>query len=305
MQRTPAQIIMRQTKYSGVYTALVTPMNKGEVDYDDLKKLVDKQIAGGVAGLIPVGTTGESPTLNTEEHLEVIKAVVEFADKRVPVIAGTGSNSTREARHLVKTADAAGVDGHLQVCPYYNKPTQEGIYTHFAEVAEVTDKDIMLYSIPGRCVVEIGVETTARLHQNYPQINCIKEAGGRSDRISQLRRALPEETFSILSGDDSLTLPFMSVGATGVVSVASNIVPEKVAGMVNAALKGDFIDARKKHFELYSLFTNLFIEPNPVPAKFALKKIGMFKTDDVRKPLMKITDNGANILSETLAKLGL
>lgn len=292
--------MMRVSEIKGTYTALITPMSGGKVDYEDLKNLVNAQIKGGVAGLIPVGTTGESPTLKAEEHLQVIRAVVEYTNKRVPVIAGTGANSTEEAIELVSEADKAGVDGHLQVCPYYNKPTQQGLLSHFSAIAEATKNSIMLYSIPGRCVIEIAVSTIAALHKKYPHINCIKEAGGRSDRISQIRSALPAESFAILSGDDSLTIPFMSLGASGVVSVASNLFPEKIVEMTQLALNGDFSGARAIHYNLYELLVNLFIEANPVPAKYALYKMGRIKSPEVKKPLVELSAESAAILDKTL-----
>lgn len=297
--------MMRVSEIKGTYTALITPMSGGKVDYEDLKNLVNAQIKGGVTGLIPVGTTGESPTLKAEEHLQVIRAVVEYTNKRVPVIAGTGANSTEEAIELVSEADEAGVDGHLQVCPYYNKPTQQGLMAHFSAIAEATKNPIMLYSIPGRCVIEIAVSTIAALHEKYPHINCIKEAGGRSDRISQIRSALPAESFAILSGDDSLTIPFMSLGASGVVSVASNLFPEKIVEMTQLALNGDFTGARAMHYNLYELLANLFIEANPVPAKYALYKMGRIKSPEVKKPLVELSAESAAILDKTLKQFAI
>src|ERR1051325_10157918 len=216
--------------FTGVITAIVTPFRRGAVDEDALRNLVEDQIANGVDGIVPVGTTGESPTLSYEEHVQVIQKAIEFAAGKVKVLAGTGANSTEEAIYLTRQAEEAGADGSLQVAPYYNKPTQEGLFQHFKAVARATQLPIMLYSVPGRCGVEIGVETVRRLAAETKNIVAIKEAGGNADRVSQLREALGEK-FVILSGDDSLTLPFMSVGATGVVSVASNVIPRELSAI--------------------------------------------------------------------------
>jgi len=205
--------------FTGTYTAIVTPFANGQIDTEALRKLIAGQIKGGVDGIVPVGTTGESPTLTFEEHIEVIKLTVKFVGGKVKVLAGTGANSTAEAVHLTQAAEEAGADGSLQVAPYFNKPSQEGIFQHFMEISRATKLPLVLYSIPGRCGVEIGVETVRRLAAATPKVVGIKEAGGSVDRVSQLRAALGKK-FTILSGDDSLTLPFMSVGAQGVISVA-------------------------------------------------------------------------------------
>lgn len=289
--------------FTGVITALVTPFRHGHVAFDDLRALVEKQIAGGVHALVPVGTTGESPTLDHGEHLEVIRAVVEAARGRVPVIAGTGSNSTSEAVSLTKRAHEAGADGFLQVAPYYNKPTQEGLFRHFSAVADVTDKPVVLYSIPGRCVIEIAVPTVERLRKTFPHVNHIKEAGGSVDRVDQLRQALGAD-ITILSGDDSLTLPFMSVGAKGVISVASNLIPGDMAAMVNAALAGDFAKALAVHRRLYPLFKALFIEPNPVPVKAAMAQTRLISSDEVRPPLCELAPASRQTLIAALAAAG-
>src|SRR5579864_47759 len=205
--------------FTGTYTAIVTPFRKGKIDEQAFEKLVKMQIKAGVDGIVPVGTTGESPTLNYEEHIKIIALSVKFAAGKIKVLAGTGGNSTSEAIYLTQHAEKAGADGSLQVAPYYNKPTQEGLFQHFHAVARATKLPIMLYSIPGRCGIEIAVETVNRLAHDSVNIVGIKEAGGDADRVSQLRAALGVN-FTILSGDDSLTLPFMSVGAKGVISVA-------------------------------------------------------------------------------------
>lgn len=289
--------------FTGTYTALVTPFRDGILDEAAFEKLVAHQIKGGVDGIVPVGTTGESPTLDYDEHIRVVELAVKFARGRVPVLAGTGANSTKEAIYLTRRAEEAGADGSLQVAPYYNKPTQEGLYRHFAEIAGHTRLKILLYSIPGRCGVEIGVDTVKRLATDFPNIVGIKEAGGSCDRVSQIRAACGPK-FVILSGDDSLTLPFMSVGAQGVISVASNIVPKDVSKMVKAFAGGDPKAALKLHSRLFPLFRNLFVESNPVPCKAGLALMGMM-TEDVRLPLAPPTQSTRDLMKSTLGQLGL
>jgi 4-hydroxy-tetrahydrodipicolinate synthase len=291
---------MAAIRFTGVYTALVTPFKDGKVAFDELRALVRQQIEGGVDGVVPVGTTGESPTLDHGEHLEVIRAVVEEADGRIPVIAGTGSNSTSEAVALTKRAGEAGVDGFLQVTPYYNKPTQEGLFRHFSAVAEATDKPVVLYSIPGRCVIEIAVPTVERLLAAHPHVNHIKEAGGSCDRVDQLRRAMGDE-LTIFSGDDSLTIPFMSIGAQGVISVLSNLMPRDVSTMVKAALAGDYAQASIIHQRLFPLFKALFVEPNPAPVKAAMAQAGLISSDEVRLPLCELQPANRKVLIEAVA----
>ncbi len=293
---------MKLRPLTGTITALVTPFTKGKVDYAGLKKLVAHQLRGGIDGLVPVGTTGESPTLDYEEHIDVVRAVVENARGRVPVIAGTGSNSTHEAVHLTKLAHDAGADAMLLVAPYYNKPSQEGLFRHFSELAEATDKPIILYSIPGRCGVEIGVNTVERLRTKYAHVRWIKEAGGSVDRVDQLKQAMGAD-ITVLSGDDSLTLPFMSVGAEGVISVASNLYVKEISTMVRLALADEFAKARKIHQRLYPIFKTLFIEPNPVPVKFALVRARIIASAEVRSPLCDMTAANEKILIHALATL--
>src|SRR6266478_1237305 len=218
--------------FTGTYTAIVTPFKNGRVDEAALERLIKAQIKAGVDGIVPVGTTGESPTVNYEEHIHIIALSVKFARGQIKVLAGTGGNSTSEAVYLTEEAEKAGADGSLQVAPYYNKPTQEGLFQHFREVTRHTRLPIMLYSIPGRCGIEIGVETVKRLARECKTVIGIKEAGGNPDRVSQLRAALGPH-FEILCGDDSLTLSFMALGAQGVISVASNVIPRQVAQMVS------------------------------------------------------------------------
>jgi len=285
--------------FTGTYTAIVTPFRRDAVAYDELRKLVNFQIKGGISGLVPVGTTGESPTVSPEEHLDIIRCTVESARGRVPVIAGTGSNSTREAMAMTKEADAAGADGFLQVAPYYNRPTQEGLFQHFARIAEVTDKPIILYSIPGRCGIEISVKVIERLRAKFPHVAHIKEAGGSVDRVDQIISALGDSV-TVLSGDDSLTLPFMAVGAKGVISVASNLYPREVGRLVALALAHDYPKARALHRKLYPVFKTIFIESNPAPIKLAMARAGIIGSDEVRLPLSGLSEASRTTLLATL-----
>jgi 4-hydroxy-tetrahydrodipicolinate synthase len=285
--------------FTGTYTAIVTPFRRDAVAYDELRKLVNFQIKGGISGLVPVGTTGESPTVSPEEHLDIIRCTVESARGRVPVIAGTGSNSTREAMAMTKEADAAGADGFLQVAPYYNRPTQEGLFQHFARIAEVTDKPIILYSIPGRCGIEISVKVIERLRAKFPHVAHIKEAGGSVDRVDQIISALGDSV-TVLSGDDSLTLPFMAVGAKGVISVASNLYPREVSRLVALALAHDYPKARALHRKLYPVFKTIFIESNPAPIKLAMARAGIIGSEEVRLPLSGLSEASRATLLATL-----
>lgn len=294
---------MKYPSFTGTITALVTPFNKQKVDFDDLEKLVDYQIKGGIDGLVPMGTTGESPTLDHEEHMDVVRATVSRVRGRVPVIAGTGSNSTREAVNSTKLAHEAGVDGMLVVAPYYNKPSPEGLFQHFSAIAEATDKPIVLYSIPGRCGIEIGVDVVVRLRAKYPHVNTIKEAGGRVERVDQLKQALGSD-ITVLSGDDGLTLPFMIAGAEGVISVASNLLVKEVVQMVRSAQKNDYAKASKAHQKLAPVFKALFLEPNPVPVKVALQRAGIIKSAAVRLPLCASSNANKKILVRTLEAIG-
>ncbi len=289
----------RPRTFTGTYTAIVTPFRRGAVAYDELRKLVDFQIKGGISGLVPVGTTGESPTVSHEEHLDIIRYTIEASRGRVPVIAGTGSNSTREAIAMTKAADTAGADGILQVAPYYNRPTQEGLFQHFARIAEATDKPIILYSIPGRCGIEISVKVIERLRTKYPHVAHIKEAGGSVDRVDQIIQALGDAV-TVLSGDDSLTLPFMSVGAKGVISVASNLYPREVGRLVAHALAQDYPKARALHRRLYPVFKTIFIESNPAPIKLAMARAGLIGSEEVRLPLCTLSEASRQTLLATL-----
>ena len=284
--------------FTGTYTAIVTPFKNGNLDEAALERLVRVQVNAGVDGIVPVGTTGESPTVNYEEHVHIIRLSVKFARGKIKVLAGTGGNSTSEAIYLTEHAEKAGADGSLQVAPYYNKPTQEGLFQHFREVARHTRLPIVLYSIPSRCGVEIGVDTVKRLAQECKTIIGIKEAGGSPDRVSQLRAVLGPR-FEILSGDDSLTLPFMALGAQGVVSVASNVIPREVARMVKAFASGKYRAALKLHQQWYPLFKDLFIETNPVPVKAALAMMGQIE-EEYRLPLVPMSAKNRQTLRATM-----
>ncbi|MCX6892945.1 MAG: 4-hydroxy-tetrahydrodipicolinate synthase [Verrucomicrobia bacterium] len=289
--------------FTGTYTAIVTPFKQGKIDETALQRLIQAQIQAGVDGIVPVGTTGESPTVDYDEHIHIIALSVKFARGRIKVLAGTGGNATSEAILLTERAEKAGADGSLQVAPYYNKPTQEGLFQHFREVARHTRLPLVLYSIPGRCGIEIGVDTVKRLAQQCKTIVGIKEAGGNADRVSQLRAALGP-SFEILSGDDSLTLPFMAVGAQGVISVASNVIPRQVAQMVKAYAAGKTQAALKLHQQYYPLFKDLFIETNPVPVKAALAMLGQIQ-EEYRLPLVPMSAKNREVLRATMKAVGL
>jgi 4-hydroxy-tetrahydrodipicolinate synthase len=256
-----------------------------------------------VDGIVPVGTTGESPTVDYDEHIHIIALSVKFAAGKIKVLAGTGGNSTSEAILLTQRAEKAGADGSLQVAPYYNKPSQEGLFQHFCEVARCTRLPIVLYSIPGRCGIEIGVDTVKRLAKQCRNIIGIKEAGGNADRVSQLRAALGPR-FEIMCGDDSLTLPFMAVGAQGVISVASNVIPRQVAQMVKAYAAGNAGAALKLHQQYYPLFKDLFIETNPVPVKAALAMLGKIE-EEYRLPLVPMSAKNREVLRATMKAVGI
>jgi len=293
---------MKLRPFTGTLTALVTPFRREKVAYDDLRALVNFQIKCGIDGLVPAGSTGESATLSHAEHMEVVRCVIDTAAKRVPVVAGTGSNSTAEALALTRAAHEAGADAMLVVAPYYNRPTQEGLFRHFARIAEATDRPIVLYSIPSRCGVEIGVPLVQRLRAKFPHVCYIKESGGSVDRVDQLKLALGRDLV-VLSGDDSLTLPFMAVGAEGIISVASNLRPRELVRLSHLALAGDFPAAARLHRRLYPLFKALFIETNPAPIKAALAAAGRIGSPEVRLPLCELSAASLAMLQQTLAAL--
>ncbi len=289
--------------FSGSYVALITPLTDGEVDYKTLEELVEFQLENGTDGLVPVGTTGESPTLTHEEHKKVIECVVKTAAGKVPVIAGTGSNSTAEAIELTAYAKKVGATGSLQVCPYYNKPTQEGLYAHFKAIGEEVDLPMVLYNIPGRCGGKgLAPATIAELYEDVEQVVAIKEATGSLDQASEI---LSRCEITLLSGDDSLTLPLASVGGKGVVSVVANIVPGDVKSMTDLILKGDLVSARRWHFKLFELGKNLLtMATNPIPIKAACSMLNM-ASDELRLPMTPLSDKQKLTLKQILTEYGL
>ncbi|RTZ60906.1 MAG: 4-hydroxy-tetrahydrodipicolinate synthase [Gammaproteobacteria bacterium] len=297
---------METATIRGSVIALITPFrnNGKEVDYESLKKLIDYQIENGTDAILVCGTTGESPTLTYEEHKEVIKVAVEHVNGRVPVIAGTGANSLHEAIELTAYAKEVGADSALVVVPYYNKPNQEGLYHHYKTLAKEVDIPIIVYNIPGRTCKELEVSTLARLREECPNIIGSKESVGNLDRISELKSTLGED-FIILSGDDSLTLPMMALGADGVISVANHILPKEVKEMVSKALEGDFKTARKLHYKLFSLFKALFIDTNPIPVKTAVWMLGLIEEKSFRLPLYPMSEEKERKLREVLKSYGL
>lgn len=286
--------------FSGTYTALVTPFNKdGSIDFGQLRELVEMQVRAGVAGVAPVGTTGESPTLDFQEHSRVVDETINAARGRIKVIAGTGANSTAEALDLTRHAMESGADATLQVTPYYNKPSQEGLVRHFSTIADL-GLPVVLYNIPGRTGREISVDTVIKLSA-HPNIVAIKEAGGSVERVSAIVRRC---RITVLSGDDSLTLPMMAVGAKGVISVASNIVPKPIVKMTRLALENSFAEARKLHLNYYRLFCDLFIDTNPIPIKAAMAMMG-FGREVYRLPLCPMSPQLKEQLKDSLKELKL
>jgi 4-hydroxy-tetrahydrodipicolinate synthase len=292
----------RGARFAGMSVALVTPFRDGRVDFDELNRLVDWHVEQGTDALVPTGTTGESPTLDHEEHDRVTAAVCERAAGRITVIAGTGSNSTAEAIHLTKFAKKVGADASLQVGPYYNKPTQEGYFRHFAAIADAVDLPQVLYNIPGRTGSNILPETIIRIAEQVPLVVGIKEATGSLDQVSQIAGACD---LTVLSGDDSLTLPIMSVGGEGVVSVVGNIVPRDMKAMVQAYKAGRYDEALRWHRKLFELGRNLLgVATNPIPVKAALKLLGR-GTGELRLPLCPLDAAGEERIRQTLSRYGL
>lgn len=286
--------------FAGAYTAIVTPFDRDhKVDYAALKKLIEQQIAAGIDGIVPVGTTGESPTLNIDEHKKVIDVAIETCRGRIKVIAGTGGNATSEALELTGFAMRAGADATLQVTPYYNKPNQEGLLRHFSAVADL-GLPVVLYNIPGRSGVEIAVETVVKLAQ-HANIKAIKEAAGSVTRVSQI---LARCNLCVLSGDDPLTLPMMAVGGKGVISVAANLAPKAVADMVHAALAERWAEARQIHRQYFQLFSDMFIDTNPIPVKTALALMGTIE-ETFRLPLCSMSQALKMRLAETMRGVAL
>ena len=272
--------------FTGTLTALITPFRDGRLDEQALRDLIERQIQAGIDGLVPCGSTGESATLSHDEHRRVVEVTIEAAGGRVPVIAGTGSNSTQEAIELTRHAGEAGATGALLLSPYYNKPTQEGIYQHYRAVALETGLPLVIYNIPGRTASNIAPETIGRLAR-IENIVGVKEASGDLDQISHVLAACPSD-FSVLSGDDALILPLMAVGGQGVISTSSNVAPERVAELVRLGARGDFAAARQQHHALLPLFDVLFCETNPIPVKAACAALGLCG-EEIRLPLTKLT----------------
>ena len=290
--------------FTGVITALVTPLRGDALDEEALRRLVDEQIASGVDGLVPVGTTGESPTLTNEEHLRVIQLVVEATKKRVPVIAGTGSNSTRETIEMSAAARKVGADGLLLVTPYYNRPGQEHLYRHFKAVVEAVPLPSVLYNVPGRTACDLLPETIVRLAE-LPQVVGVKEATGSALRASQVLAQLgaKNDQVALLSGDDATAFPLFALGARGVISVVSNVAPKQMSAMWDAAAAGDWKSARELHYRLLPLGEGLFVEANPIPVKTAMAMMGRI-ADEIRPPLYPLAPQYRDRLRAQLQELG-
>lgn len=288
--------------FKGSIVAIVTPFKDEKIDEKKLRELVDFQVKNGSSGIVPCGTTGESATLDFEEHELVIKIIIEQVKKRVPVIAGTGSNSTQEAIHLTQQAARAGADASLQVSPYYNRPTQKGLYEHFKAIAQSVNIPIILYNIAGRTGVNIEPETIAKLAQDCKNIVAVKEASGSLDQMSRIKQLCPKE-FNLISGDDALTLPVLSIGGIGIISVVANIVPGDVAAMVTAFEKGDLIKARQLHYKLLPLIKAVFLETNPIPIKTAMGLLGMCQPD-LRLPMCSMSEDNLDKLKKALRDYG-
>ncbi|CAG9177089.1 4-hydroxy-tetrahydrodipicolinate synthase [Cupriavidus pampae] len=291
------------TQITGSIVAIVTPMHEdGSLDYPALRALVDWHVAEGTDGIVIVGTTGESPTVNVDEHCELIRVAVEQSNKRIPIIAGTGGNSTKEAIELTAFAKKVGADASLQVVPYYNKPTQEGIYRHFRTIAEAVDLPVLLYNVPGRTVADMTNDTILRAAQ-VPGIVGVKEATGNIDRAAQLIKDAPAH-FAIYSGDDPTAIALMLLGGKGNISVTANVAPRKMHEMCVAAVKGDVVTARRLHMELIELNKAMFVEANPIPVKWALQQMGRMKSG-IRLPLTPLSENQHDYVRRALAAAGL
>lgn len=285
--------------FKGSFVAIVTPFKNGEVDFGKLSELVEWHVESGTHGIVPCGTTGESPTLSHEEHAKVVTHVIKAVNKRLPVLAGAGSNSTREAIWLTKHAKEAGADAVLSITPYYNKPTQRGLVEHYKAITSAVKIPLVMYNVPGRTGVKMAPETVAELAK-IPTIVGIKEACGSVEQVCEIRSLCD---ITVLSGDDSLAYPMMAVGATGVISVAANVVPKDIAAMVDAANNGDHVEAKALHYKYWRLFRDLFIETNPVPVKTAMGMMGLIDPE-VRLPLCPMSDKNTATLRTTLEACG-
>ncbi len=292
---------MRNLKLSGCGTALVTPFRDGEVDYDTYVRLIDRQVKAGIHFLVPLGTTGETPCLEVSERLRILELTVEHS-AGLPVVVGGGTNSLSQTLSGINRLDKYGPDAYLIVVPYYNKPTQTGLYEYFKAVAESTDKGIVLYNVPGRTGANLKAETTLRLAE-IPNIIAVKEASGNYSQISEIIRNAPEG-FSVLSGNDEETLPLMATGADGIISVVSNIVPEEMVKLAEALLHDDMTAARKLHHRLSPLFRGCFVESNPIPVKAAMAAMGLME-NSLRLPLVQASDSTMELMKRTLTELGI
>ena len=290
-------------QYVGAYTALVTPFRNGKVDEETYRAFVEWQIGEGINGLVPCGTTGESATLTHQEHEEVIRICIDQAKKRVPVIAGAGSNNTAEAIRLTKFAKEAGADAALHITPYYNKPTQQGLFEHFKAIGEAVDLPIIVYNVPGRTSVSISPATTARMYKEIPNVVGIKEATGNMCHVSDIIE-FAGEGFDVLSGDDFTVLPLLALGGTGVISVVSNLLPRKMAEMCAAWHAGDVAKARALHYEMMPISRACFVETNPIPVKTALAKMGKMGME-MRLPLVPMQPENEKVLDKALRDLSL
>jgi 4-hydroxy-tetrahydrodipicolinate synthase len=289
--------------FKGSIVAIITPFKNGQVDEKKLRELIEFQIKNGSSGIVPCGTTGESATLSFDEHDRVIEITIEQVKKRIPVIAGTGSNSTEEAVMLTRHAAKAGADASLQVSPYYNRPTQKGLYEHFKAIAEAVDIPIILYNIASRTGVNIEPETIAKLARECKNIVGVKEASGNLDQMSRIKQ-LCGEKFALISGDDSLTLPVLSIGGTGVISVVANIVPRDVADLVSEFEKGNIKKAQQLHYKLLPLVKAVFLETNPIPVKASMGLLGMCEPD-LRLPMCPMSPENLEKLKKALKEYGL
>jgi len=291
------------SKFRGAFVAIVTPFIDGKLDEQGLKDLIEFQIAGGTHGIVPCGTTGESATMSHAEHRRVVELTVKTVAGRVPVLAGTGSNSTSESIELTRAAKEAGADGALLITPYYNKPSQEGLFQHFKAVAEAVDIPIILYNVPSRTAVNMLPETVARCAQ-IANIVGVKEATADLNQISQVIRLCPKG-FAVMSGDDFTSMPTVMIGGTGVISVTSNVAPKDMSAMMDAALAGDIARAQELHYKLLPLMQAMFIDTNPVPAKTALMMMGKIKSGLPRLPLYKMNEANDDKLKKVIAAYGL
>jgi 4-hydroxy-tetrahydrodipicolinate synthase len=289
--------------FEGVYTALVTPFKNGKIDYDALEKIIEMQVTNGIDGIVPLGSTGESPTVSFDEHKEFIKRTVKLVNKRVKIVAGTGANSTEEAIHLTKSAEGSGVDGALLVNPYYNKPTQRGLIAHFEAVAKSVKIPIILYNIPGRTAVNFMPENIAELLKRVNNIAAIKEASGD---IVQMMRVIEMcgEKLTLLSGDDNLLLPVLAIGGKGIISVASNFLPADVKKIVTLFSEKKYNEARELFYKILPVMRAIFIETNPIPVKAAMEMLG-YCSGDLRLPLVRLSEENRKILKQVLTAYGL